>query len=288
MADFGLTITTGVKFTLDTLKSLNSFTFLYDPNFNESNITKRSGVFFPISFFYVVKCTESFASEVSSKPLLFYNSQNDVSNTEAKASMLQVVADNLIIKPKKYTLDVIVPFTNDKPICSSKVYSVNTLVNAVSMYADNHELSELGTIAVNSVTMYRQVIEGLIGENFVENAEHYISEDVFKDYITGKILHENNYNKVSLEEMFSSRSILKMKMWDGWRYKYVVMTSLDLDKEPTEDGVYRGKIVCQELPILTLRKNAGSKSALTLGKIARARLDNIEKFVNSREVLEDD
>ena len=68
-----LSLITGVKYGTALVKSFNNMTFLYDPNweYEPGNPT------YPISFFYIKSLSESMTSDVSSKPLLFYNSGSD-------------------------------------------------------------------------------------------------------------------------------------------------------------------------------------------------------------------
>jgi hypothetical protein len=59
-------------------------------------------------------------------------------------------------------------------------------------------------------------------------------------------------NKNSLVAMFESDKVLTMKLWNGYNYKFVMMTNLTLEKVPTEDGVFRGTMQVQEMPVLSV------------------------------------
>ena len=59
-----------------------------------------------------------------------------------------------------------------------------------------------------------------------------------------------DYNKISLEKMAHDRSIICMKDWSGWTYKYGVITNVSLSKEPLDEDYYKGTIEFQEMPVL--------------------------------------
>ena len=41
-----------------------------------------------------------------------------------------------------------------------------------------------------------------------------------------------------------------MKDWSGWTYKYGVISSVSLSKEPLDEDYYKGSIEFQELPVM--------------------------------------
>ena len=98
-----ITFITAVKYSASLVKILNNITFLYDPNweYEEGNPT------YPLAFFYIKNLTEVMSSDISTKPMLFYNSASDSENG-SKTGVLNVVADNVVIKPKVYKLELIV------------------------------------------------------------------------------------------------------------------------------------------------------------------------------------
>jgi hypothetical protein len=59
-------------------------------------------------------------------------------------------------------------------------------------------------------------------------------------------------NMNSLEAMADSCRTLCMKMWTGYDYKYVMITNMTYDKNPTEDGVFRAALSLQEMPVLAI------------------------------------
>ena len=118
-----LTFITGLKYDTNVVKALNNLTFLYDPNleYESQNPT------YPIAFFYVKKQTEDMVSETSQKPMLFYNTEGDDKDS-VKAGLMNIVADNIIIKPKVYKLDVLVPMNMDT-FFSGGYFNINNVVN---------------------------------------------------------------------------------------------------------------------------------------------------------------
>jgi hypothetical protein len=47
-----------------------------------------------------------------------------------------------------------------------------------------------------------------------------------------------------------------MKMYDGWNFRYVVITDMQITKEPTEDGVEEAVLTLTEVPMMTLRSQS--------------------------------
>ena len=99
-----LTVITGIKYEASLIKAFNNVTFAYDPNweYEQGNPT------YPISFFYVKSMTEQMSSDVSQKPMLFYDTVADGKDA-TKGGLMNIVADNIINKPKEYKLDIIIP-----------------------------------------------------------------------------------------------------------------------------------------------------------------------------------
>ena len=110
----GLRFITGVRYYKGMLEKLNNMTYIFDPNWNINNSNKAS---FPVAFFHVKSYHEAMSSEVSQKQMLFYNSDeaSNKADPSVDSGLLNIVADNIVIKPKVYKLDVIVIPTN-KPI----------------------------------------------------------------------------------------------------------------------------------------------------------------------------
>lgn len=237
---------TGVRWYKGLLETLNNMTFIYDPKWNASNTTKAT---LPVCFFHVKSIHETMSSEVSQKQMLFYNSTTKAtpSDPTADSGLLNVVADNIVVKPKVYKLDVVIPYHNITLLEQSFVYNTHT-AQCIAEYLINNKSSvgrTLGSFSTLSQP-YLKLIKSLVTSAFLEN--QYSNPEEFVRNIT----HHTEYNKDSLEIMWRMRHILKMKMWNSWRYKYVAIIDIDITKEGTEDGVYEATLTLQEMPIVSM------------------------------------
>ena len=122
---------TGIRYHKDMLERLNNLTYIYDNNWNPNNTNKAT---FPVCLVHVKGFHEVMNSEISQKQMLFYNSAVGVKNSDPALSsdpakdsgLLNVVADNIVIKPKTYKLDVIIPYRNLTLLDQSFVYNTHT------------------------------------------------------------------------------------------------------------------------------------------------------------------
>ena len=84
------------------------------------------------------------------------------------------------------------------------------------------------------------------------------------------LLQQQDYNKASIEYMWSNRRILKLKLWNGWKFKYLIIKDFDVTKTGENGDFYEGSLTCQEVPILTFRSQAESASLTALSKLSKA------------------
>ena len=249
---------TGIRYHKDMLERLNNITYIYDNNWNPNNTNKAT---FPVCFFHVKGngYHESMTSDVSQKQMLFYNSavankDSDpaLSSDPAKDSgLLNVVADNIVIKPKIYKLDVIIPFHNLTLLDQSFVFNTYTnnavigaLLNSKSKKA-TQLINAWSTLSAPYISFMKTLLRTLITANY------NLKEFNVQDWITNTV-QQADFNKQSLEIMWKLRHIVKMKMWNSWEYKYVAIVDVDITKEGTEDGVYEATLTLQEVPIVTM------------------------------------
>ena len=239
---------TGIRWYKGLLESLNNMTFMFDPSWKADNSVKAT---FPVCFFHVKGYHEVMSTEISQKQMLFYNSSvgENASDPSADSGLLNVVADNIVIKPKTYKLDVIIPYHNLTLLDQSFVYNTHT-AQAINeaLVSSKRDTSERKAIA-SYMTLsqpYVRLIKGLVTTLLTHNQASSVN-----DFVEG-ILHQPEYNKDSLETMWRMRHIIKMKMWNSWRYKYVALVDIDITKEGTEDGVYEATLTVQEMPIVTM------------------------------------
>jgi hypothetical protein len=253
---------TGIRYHKDMLQKMNNMTYVYDVNWNPNNTNKAT---FPVAFFHVKSNGqhEIMNSEVSQKQMLFYNSTSDTSNggkndsnPALESGLLNVVADNIVIKPKMYKLDVIIPYHNLTLLDQSFVFNTHTLsaVTEALLGAQGDKAvqyinasSPLSTPYLNFV---KDLLRLLISGNY--------SEFDLNTWVTDTV-QQPDFNKQSLELMWKLRHIVKMKMWNSWEYKYVAIVDIDISKEGTEDGVYEATLTVQEMPIVTMFNQASTR-----------------------------
>lgn len=252
-----ITVITGLRYNTSLVKVFNNLTFLYDPNWEY----QQGEPTYPIAFFYVKSMTEQMSSDVSQKPMLFYNTAGD-SNDSTKGGLMNIVADNIVLKPKVYKLDIIIP-ANGSTLKNSS-FSFDAITNVNGFLFSNGEFKgsaglDIASRIVNiSLGILETLFKGLYGTS------------VSASSICNMLLQQQDYNKASIEYMWSSRRILKLKLWNGWKFKYIGIKDFDVTKVGENGDFYEGTLTCQEVPILTFRSQAESASLTALSKFSKA------------------
>lgn len=252
-----ITVITGLRYNTSLVKVFNNLTFLYDPNWEY----QQGEPTYPIAFFYVKSMTEQMSSDVSQKPMLFYNTAGD-SNDSTKGGLMNIVADNVVLKPKVYKLDIIVP-ANGSTLKNSS-FSFDAITNVNGFLFSNGEFKsssglDIASRIVNiSLGVLETLFKGLYGTS------------VSASSICNMLLQQQDYNKASIEYMWSNRRILKLKLWNGWKFKYLIIKDFDVTKTGENGDFYEGTLTCQEVPILTFRRQAESASLTALSKLSKA------------------
>jgi len=254
---------TGIRYHKDMLERLNNITYIYDNNWDINNSNKAT---FPVAFFHVKSFHEAMTAEVSQKQMLFYNSDVDENKGDPamNSGLLNIVADNIVIKPKVYKLDVIIPYRNLTLLNQSFVYNTHTAhcINTV-MVGKEPKIGEMVMQAYAGlnqpyVRFLASLLKALVGQSSLANLSADNTDNV--DTWVRNITHQPDYNKQSLELMWKLRRIVKMKMWNSWEYKYVSIVDMDITKEGTEDGVYEATLTVQEMPIVTMYSEKTTKA----------------------------
>lgn len=229
---------TSIRYGKEKLRQLNSMTFLFDPNWN---VNVSENVTLPISFFSVTKQDEIMNSEVSTKAMLFYDSDEE-NDMNKNTGLMNVVADNIIRKPKQYRLSILIPASNFCLPIGSALGSEN--VDITSFMLTDSPYFVNGTVP----NIMIDVVKGLIfdfGLSSAVNVESLLSD----------ITEVPMFNKNSLEAMWRYGTILKMKTWDNWNYKYVSIVDFQCSKEPLDDDVFTATLVVQEMPVMSITKS---------------------------------
>lgn len=268
---FAIKFVTALKYSKEMLKAVNNMTFMYDPNWVSSNSKDPD---FPIVFYHVKAIHEIMESEISQQKMLFYNSSAVADNSTVNGAILNVVADNIVIKPKSYRMDVIVPcdsLTLFEKFAFGVHYQAPTIAKAIA----GRRTDGFGTVAsVMNIASSAMEIVSLalsVATNTVGNA--------LSSLVSG-IVNTPMYNKNSLEKMWRNRTIVKVKRWNSWAFDYLAVTNVDITKEPDEDGVMEASITLSEVPILTIQ-GGGKPSTNVLnafvGKAIKASFGNLTK-----------
>lgn len=273
LATDALNIITSVKYDVDLINMVNKMTFLFDPNWQAVGNT------LPISFFYVKDFKEVMESEVSQKPLLFYNSQKEANKDMVSGGLLGMVSDNIIAKPKKYQMSIIIPRSIDVYI-QQFMYSKSV---GFSKLPTNPILHGLDTSANIFLELVSQLVRTLNAQGISSVVGTYTYRDYISDNMSSGI---NDTNKTSLDKMWENRTILRMKYWNGWKFKYVAIESYIPSKLGDESDFFEATLNLTEVPILTTRKTGilplFDNTAISKDKTASisAMLDKIESKNN--------
>lgn len=252
-----ITVITGLKYNTSLVKVFNNLTFLYDPNWEY----QQGEPTYPIAFFYVKSMTEQMSSDVSQRPMLFYNAASGSNDTTA-GGIMNIVADNVIVKPKAYKLDIIVP-ANGSTLKNSS-FSFDAITNVNGFLFSNGEFK--GSTGLDTASRFVNIALGILETLF----KGLYGTSVSASSICNMLLQQQDYNKASIEYMWSNRRILKLKLWNGWKFKYLIIKDFDVTKVGENGDFYEGTLTCQEVPILTFRAQSKSASLTALSKLSSA------------------
>lgn len=268
---------TGLHFTKGLLKSFFGMTFFINP-FWKPEVAEYTT--FPVSFFSVKSMTEIMESNVSTKQMLFYDSTQEGNNNTGNVttSVNNVISDNIVIQPKQYKMEIIVPYSNLSMLENSYVMHpeiLNGVYSTLYHEAKNDSLAQISSFASLSNPFFSTlmtILKVLVQADFSS-----VSNFVYS------LVSTPDFNKRSLEAMWRSRSIIKMKTWNNWRYKYVAIKNMEITKEGTSDGVYEATLILQEVPMLSVKRvgnqSLGFKNPVlkVAGEIATEALNALEQ-----------
>ena len=252
-----ITVITGLRYNTSLVKVFNNLTFLYDPNWEY----QQGEPTYPIAFFYVKSMAEQMSSDVSQKPMLFYNTAGD-SNDSTKGGLMNIVADNVVLKPKVYKLDIIIP-ANGSTLKNSS-FSFDAITNVNGFLFSNGEFRS--SSGLDNASRFVNIALGVLETLF----KGLYGTSVSASSICNMLLQQQDYNKASIEYMWSNRRILKLKLWNGWKFKYLIIKDFAVTKIGENGDFYEGTLTCQEVPILTFRSQAESASLTALSKLSKA------------------
>ena len=269
LVEIALNVITTVKYDVSLINAVNRMTFLFDANWQAMGNT------LPIAFFFVKSFKEIMQSEVSQKTLLFYNSQVNTNENSVAGGLLGVVSDNIIAKPKKYQMEILIPRTLD-------VYLKQSMFNRRVSFGDlyhNTTLTGLETAVSMGVETISALLRILNSTAFSDLTDISLNKFV-SDCVSGAV---EESNKASFEAMWQNRGILRMKCWNGWKYKYVSIEDYQPSKAGDEDDFYTATLILTEMPILTVR-NEGNKLTSVTSKLGSfLKVDSIKNMLDRLE-----
>ena len=269
----GLEVTTALHCTKKQLQSLSGLTFLVDENWSPSN----ENFTLPIAFFHMLSCKEFMQSDVSEKRIILYQSdatQAEVSGQPVKQSVLEVIADNRLNRPKTYTCEVLIPYGD-----------LSTMFNH-SFSAMNNALTFLETNTDAPTKQIQSTIQALYASlktfsSFASLMLAFFPKENLQNLLGIAGSASFGFNSKSLEKMREESAFCLFKSWDSWDTKRVSIKNLTFDKKGTEDRFIRGTIELVETPIYTIgAKGSGSiKKMREPTKLEKALKTGISGFI---------
>lgn len=225
---------TALKFASSPMQIMKGLTFMYNANWAPDGSNAL-----PFAFFHVTKQEEVKRAEVTQKRVILHRFGVDLSPKGA----LQVVSDNVVPQPKIWRLSVLVPIKALLPFLDEMLGRTEAGLAFTSTYLKGAGESSIATaagIAASGVAIIRLLTKLF---DFGQSLALWAVSDFGVENVA-------DYNKYSLEKMCDDRSIICMKEWSGWTYKYGVITNCTLSKEPLDEDYYKGTIDFQEMPVM--------------------------------------
>lgn len=264
-----LQVVTGINCTKEMLKNVTSLTFLYDENWYPSN----EAFTFPFVFFHMISCKETSASDVSEKRVILYETDSDIAmSTGVKKSVLSVISDNRVNRPRTYVCEVLIPFGDILTVIervNAAATTVDSFIQSQAFQAAETGAEKLGFTSPSfnkAVAKSKKAMATVnAGLGMLKSSLRSVSDfsKVLKAIIpkTKGTLEDLNrgtgtydYNVKSLYKMRDESSLCMFKNWNSWETKKVSIKNIIIDKKGTEDGYIRGTIELVEMPILTVAK----------------------------------
>jgi hypothetical protein len=256
----GIIVPTVLNISRDELAYWQNITCLY----NKDWYIEQDRVTLPFCFFHITKMTENWQNDTSKKRVILYeppaetDSKEDMSSPVREGAM-QTITDNIVLQPKTYQVEAIVPFQPvgryimeragfKRPDGSEYGGSWGRVVNSLPALVGQMTREENDYLDAQFETVRKKLDLGVKAQAAV--VKHMTGERYEESTIDSS--GAGMVNKMSLEAMADSGKILIFKSWDGYDYRYVVMTELAVEKVPLEDDVFRATFRLQEMPVLSV------------------------------------
>ena len=242
---------TALKFATSPMRILKGLTFMYNSNWSADGTASL-----PFAFFHVIKQEEVLRNEVSQKRIILNKITSGAAPTMSPTGVMSVVSDNIVPQPKVWKLSVLVamklrlrdkikdpkllPFLDEMLERTEAGLAFTSTVLRGAGQKETTSLATVTDIAASGVAVIRLLTKLF---DFGQSVALWTANTVEMENVA-------DYNKLSLEKMCYDRSIICMKDWSGWTYKYGVISSVSLSKEPLDEDYYKGSIEFQELPVM--------------------------------------
>lgn len=229
---------TALKFATSPMRILKGLTFMYNSNWSADGTASL-----PFAFFHVIKQEEVLRNEVSQKRIILNKITSGAAPTMSPTGVMSVVSDNIVPQPKVWKLSVLVPMKALLPFLDEMLERTEAGLAFTSTVLRGNGSSDVATVTdlAASGTAVIRLLTKLF--DFGQSVALWTANTVEMENVA-------DYNKLSLEKMCYDRSIICMKDWSGWTYKYGVISSVSLSKEPLDEDYYKGSIEFQELPVM--------------------------------------
>lgn len=246
---------TVLRVTKEELDYWTNMTCFYDKNW-EFN-PKLSTV--PISFMHITSVTEITTAQGAEKRVIVYEAPQSANisalpsavNHPARKSNLEVIMDNVVVQPKQYQMEVVIPNSLIGPYHQQGLSRLTSLVEYMQRTDSSNDFLD----NISSGIQWAQVA-----------IETFQTASDLLDTILGATAGSTQMatmNKNSLDAMSGCGHVVVFKRWTGYDYCYGIITKLEISKRPNEEGVFRGSITFQEAPILNITtKNASANVSL--------------------------
>ena len=247
-----LIIPTVLQVTSEEINYWTNMTCFYDKQwmFNP----KLSTV--PLCFFHITSIREITTAVVSEKRVIVYQAPKGATGavgsrvqSPAYRPNLEVITDNVVVQPKRYQMEIIIPDSLIGPFIQQGIAKLSAMVDFMS------KVDIVDADASNKIESGMRIMQSTF--NAVNSAAK-AADTVLGAMETGST-QMKTINKNSLDQMIQSGHVVCFKKWTGYDYSYGVLTNADIIKKPNEEGVFRGTLTFQETPVLNISQVDSSK-----------------------------
>lgn len=233
----------------DELDYWTSMTCFYDKNWNFD----PSFSTVPLAFMHVTSCVESITASCPEKRVILYEAPEQsatskgfnpvVTQDGSYRNNIEVIMDNVVVQPKQFQLEVIIPDSLIGPYHKQGLARLDALAQYLRRTtSDDNSLAKKVSTGIQVAQVFLETVETAFN---AFSSILGLASGVGSSQIA-------TMNKNSLEVMAAKGRVVLFKKWAGYNFSYGVITKVDFSKKPSEEGVFRGSITFQEVPILNI------------------------------------